>query len=59
MRPSSRTSFWVSSDIPLVAAAIVVTRLVRVTLECVGREVALEAVQALERATRGHSNRHP
>jgi hypothetical protein len=57
MRPPARTPLRGARDIPLVVTAIVVTRLLRVALECVGREVAREAVQTLERATRGHANR--
>ena len=59
MRPPSRPSIWDPSGVPIVVAAVVVTRLLRVALECLGREVAHEAVHTLGRATRGQANRQP
>ncbi len=59
MRSASRPSIWDASGIPVVVAAVVVIRLLRVALECLGREVAQEAAHTLERATRAHANRQP
>jgi hypothetical protein len=59
MRSPSRPSIWDASGIPIVVAAVVVTRLLRVALECLGREVAHEAAGTLGRATRGNANRQP
>ncbi len=41
---------WEASDIPLVVGTVVVTRIVRVAIECLARELAEETMGTLVRS---------